>query len=66
MRIPPLASTILARIAARQELALVGLLVLTIAMMMLPVPTAVADFLIASNIGLALLLMMVAIYGQPR
>jgi type III secretion protein V len=53
---------VLERIAARQELALVGVLVLTIAMMMLPVPTALADVLIASNIGFALLLMMVAIY----
>jgi type III secretion protein V len=62
MKIPPLADAILEKIASRQELALVGLLVLTIGMMMLPVPTALADVLIASNIGLALLLMMVAIY----
>jgi type III secretion protein V len=62
MRIPPLANAILEKVASRQELALVGLLVLTIGMMMLPVPTALADVLIASNIGLALMLMMVAIY----
>ena len=62
MRIPPLADAILEKIASRQELALVGLLVLTIGMMMLPVPTALADVLIASNIGFALLLMMVVIY----
>jgi type III secretion protein V len=62
MRIPPLANTILERIAARQELALVGLLVLTIGMMMLPMPTALADVLIACNIGLAFLLIMVAIH----
>ncbi len=62
MRIPPLADAILEKIASRQELALVGLLVLTVGMMMLPVPTALADVLIASNIGFALLLMMVAIY----
>ena len=62
MRMPPLADTILGKIAAGQELALVGILVLTIGMMMLPVPTALADVLIASNIGLALLLMLVAIY----
>jgi type III secretion protein V len=62
MRLPPLANAILERVAARQELALVALLVLTVAMMMLPIPTALADVLIASNIGLALLLMMVAIY----
>jgi type III secretion protein V len=62
MRFPPFAEMVLEKIAARQELALVGLLVLTIGMMMLPVPPALADILIASNIGLALLLMMVAIY----
>jgi type III secretion protein V len=62
MRISPFASAVLERIGSRQELALVGLLVLTVAMMLLPVPTALADVLIASNIGLALLLMMVAIY----
>jgi type III secretion protein V len=62
MRIPSFANAILERIASGQELALVGILVLTIAMMMLPVPTALADALIASNIGLAMLLMMVAIY----
>ena len=52
----------LRRLAARQELALVGLLVLTTAMMILPMPTALADVLIAANIGLSMLLMMVAIY----
>lgn len=62
MRMPPLADAILGKIASGQELALVGILVLTIGMMMLPVPTALADVLIASNIGLALLLMLVAIY----
>jgi type III secretion protein V len=62
MRIPAFAHVLLERLAARQELALVGLLVLTVAMMMLPVPAALADVLIASNIGFAFLLMMVAIY----
>ena len=52
----------LRRLAARQELALVGLLVLTTAMMILPMPTAFADVFIATNIGLSMLLMMVAIY----
>ena len=53
---------LLAHVAARQELVLVGLLVLTMAMMILPMPTALADVLIATNIGLSTLLMMVAIY----
>jgi type III secretion protein V len=59
---PPSISALLDRIAARQELVLVGLLVLTTAMMILPMPTMLADVLIAANIGLAVLLMMVAIY----
>jgi type III secretion protein V len=59
---PPLLMALLERIAARQELALVGMLVLTMAMMILPIPTAFADVLIAGNIGLAMLLMMVAIH----
>ncbi len=62
MRMPPLARMILERIASRQELALVGLLVLTVGMMILPIPVVLADVLIASNIGLAFLLMMVAVY----
>lgn len=62
MRIPPVANAVLQWIASRQELALVGLLVLTIAMMMLPVPAALADVLIACNIGLSFLLIMVAVY----
>jgi type III secretion protein V len=59
---PPFVSGLLDRVAARQEFVLVGLLVLTTAMMILPMPTALADVLIATNIGLAVLLMMVAIY----
>jgi type III secretion protein V len=58
----PALKSVLERIAARQELALVGLLVLTMAMMILPIPTFFADILIAGNIGLSMLLMMVAIY----
>ena len=53
---------ILERLAARQEIALIGLLVLTTAMMTLPLPTMLADVLIASNIGLSVLVMMVAIH----
>ncbi len=59
---PPLLGALVERMAARQELALVGMLVLTMAMMILPIPTALADVLIAGNIGLAMLLMMVAIH----
>jgi len=49
-------------IAARQDLMLVALLVLTTVMMILPMPTVFADILIATNIALSILLMMVAIY----
>ncbi len=52
----------LERIASRQDLVLVALLVLTTVMMILPMPTVFADILIATNIALAVLLMMVAIY----
>ncbi len=49
-------------LGARQDLVLVALLVLTTVMMILPMPTVFADILIATNIALAVLLMMVAIY----
>ena len=49
-------------LAARQDLILVALLVLTTVMMILPMPTAFADVLIATNIALSVLLMMAAIY----
>ena len=49
-------------LSLRQDLALVGMLVATILMLILPIPTVLADVLIASNIGMALVLMMVAVY----
>ena len=52
----------LSGLAARQDLVLVGLLVLTTVMMILPMPTMFADILIAANIALSVMLMMVAIY----
>ena len=59
---PGFLSLMLQRAAARQELALVSILVLTMAMMILPVPTLLADVLIACNIGLSMMLMMVAVH----
>ena len=53
---------LLSHLSARQDLALVALLVATVAMMILPMPTVLADVLIATNIGIAMLLMMVAVY----
>jgi type III secretion protein V len=49
------------KLAERQEVAVVGMLVLTLAMMVMPMPPMLADVLIAINIGLSVLLMMAAI-----
>ncbi|MEZ5824758.1 MAG: type III secretion system export apparatus subunit SctV [Geminicoccaceae bacterium] len=46
----------------RQDLLLVGLLVLAIFMMILPLPTAVVDTLIAVNLGMTIMMLMVAVY----
>ena len=59
---PSSARRLLARLTAQQDLLLVALLVATIAMMILPLPTVLADLLIALNIGIAIVLMMVAVY----
>ncbi len=53
---------VLGRLSARQDLALVAMLIATVLMLILPIPTWMADVLIATNIGLALLLMLVAVY----
>ena len=53
---------LLRKLPFRQDVGLVLLLVMTIAMMVLPMPTMVADVLIAVNIGISVLLLMVAIY----
>ena len=58
----PVLRSLAMRFANRQEIALVVLLVLTMAMMILPMPTVLADVLIATNISLSLVLMMVAIH----
>ncbi|WP_342234465.1 type III secretion system export apparatus subunit SctV [Inquilinus sp. OTU3971] len=54
-----------ARVAAmtgRQDLMIVALLVATILLMILPLPTLLVDVLIACNITFAVLLLMVAVY----
>lgn len=48
--------------AARQDIVLVVLIMLAIFMIVLPLPTMLVDALIAINIGLAVLVLMVAIY----
>lgn len=52
----------LMRFSRRQDLLLVALLVLTVGMMILPMPTMLADILIALNISISTVLMMVAVY----
>ncbi|MEM8948521.1 MAG: type III secretion system export apparatus subunit SctV [Pseudomonadota bacterium] len=50
------------RLGSRQDLMLVVLMVMTIIMMILPLPTVVIDVLLATNMALTVLLMMVGIY----
>ncbi len=50
------------KLAGRQDLILVVLMVMTIIMMILPLPTVVIDLLLATNISLTVLLLMVGIY----
>ena len=52
----------LARLALRSDLAVVGVLVATVALMVVPLPTGVVDVLLAFNLGLSVLLLMVAFY----
>ncbi|MDH3664932.1 MAG: flagellar biosynthesis protein FlhA, partial [Alphaproteobacteria bacterium] len=52
----------LSKLASRQDLMLVVLMVMTIIMMILPLPTVVIDVLLATNMALTVLLMMVGIY----
>lgn len=56
---------LLRRLPIRQDIALVVLIMCTLAMMVLPMPTMAADVLIAVNIGISVLLLMVAVY-LPR
>ncbi|MGI9505526.1 MAG: type III secretion system export apparatus subunit SctV [Geminicoccaceae bacterium] len=52
----------LSKLGARQDLMLVALMVMTIIMMILPLPTVVIDILLATNMALTVLLLMVGIY----
>ena len=58
----PLLKDWLSKIGARQDLMLVVLMVMTIIMMILPLPTVVIDALLATNMALTVLLLMVGIY----
>ena len=56
------AAALLTELSKRQDLCLVSLIMTTVAMMVLPMPTEAADVLIAFSIGLSLLLLMAAVY----
>ncbi|MGI9498680.1 MAG: FHIPEP family type III secretion protein, partial [Geminicoccaceae bacterium] len=58
----PMLKDWLSKLGSRQDLMLVVLMVMTIVMMILPLPTVVIDVLLATNIALTVLLMMVGIY----
>ncbi|WP_064609261.1 type III secretion system export apparatus subunit SctV [Photobacterium sp. J15] len=53
---------ILSRLAGRNDLVLALLLIAVVFMMILPMPTELVDILIATNLGIAVILMMMAIY----
>ena len=58
--------TLLQRLPIRQDIGLITLIMMTLAMMVLPMPTEVADILIAISIGISVLLLMAAVYlGSP-
>jgi len=49
-------------ISGRQDLVLVAVLILTVSMLIMPMPAAFADVLIGCNLGVSVLLLMVAVY----
>ncbi|MGI9435284.1 MAG: type III secretion system export apparatus subunit SctV [Geminicoccaceae bacterium] len=59
---PPVVKAWLHKLTSRQDLLLVALMVMTIIMMILPLPTVLVDMLLAINIALTVLLLMVGIY----
>ena len=62
MMMMPVIKSWLSRLGSRQDLMLVVLMVMTIIMMILPLPTLVIDTLLATNMALTVLLLMVGIY----
>ncbi len=53
---------LLSRLSGRNDLLLALLLIAVVFMMILPMPTELVDILIAINLGIAVILMMMAIY----
>ena len=56
------ASTLLRRVAARQDLALIVLLILILFMIILPLPTWLLDVMIGTNMALSVLILIVSVY----
>ena len=56
------AKSFLERLSQRQDLVIALFLVTAVSMMVLPMPTVLVDVLIGFNLGLAVLLLMVAVY----
>ena len=57
----------LAKVAGRQDIILSAMLVIAVFMMILPLPTTLVDVLIALNLGMSIILLMIAIYiRDPR
>ena len=61
---PPKALSSVVENGRLQDLLLAGLAVAVISMMVLPLPTALLDGLIAINVGLSVLLLMMAMYAR--
>ena len=53
---------VLRTISGRQDLVLVAVLILTVSMLIMPMPAAFADILIGCNLGISVLLLMVSVY----
>ena len=49
-------------VGGRQDLVLVAVLLLTVSMLIMPLPAGLADVLIACNLGVSVPLLMVAVY----
>ena len=54
--------TLFRKISTRQDLVLVAVLVITVGMLIMPLPSFVADILIGCNLSASVLMLMVAIY----
>ncbi len=58
----PFVARWLEKVAGRQDIILSAMLILAVFMMILPLPTTLVDVLIAVNLGMSIILLMIAIY----